>query len=692
MRNMRSSLVWPCLISMISSACGTSSPAGNTGPAGGKADNGVTTMADLNFSVPGLTDAPIASNEYCTFADSAPYVRDIKWNHPRIAAVLRQVAPGWRSMFAYREWQVPYALENEDNADETVAMNARSRNFVRVLLGEHRDYPALLESKIDSILANQTYAAPGEVKSFDLDRNLFNQISYPAYRKLVDLMRTVYQAKREPLRSPTDSTSFTKEGGDSNRVDNSVAPFTQCEMKYIFSRYLVEDGPTVTSFGGAIDLNGGTAGGDDFDGDSGNDDFDAFGEDAGVPFEGDAGVPFDGDAGAGESGSDSLGGSGSDSASDAGSAPASSADAAVGEGPKTDNGAAITTVPEAAALPRQVNTSLYLSLYETYKTSCSEEDLAWMFNFRGHKNFQPLWLDSNAFIWNSRRARMAATNRQDQSYYTRPFASRFSRSKQAWASYLFYREEDAAAFQTAGDQGGGNILYITDRDEDQDNLADYKLFTETGCGDQGVSSANPEQNCNMVPWETAASTPSTLGHLATWSPEMFSTPDMGFMQTFGTFEQRMARFNQALDRHTNWGPTSYYMQDASKTDAAPNQIKFMGSYSPVVACSYDISASHGFASGSYPSTPAFEQGHTKWMYVMRFPSADYYNEADMKAGREMDFMRHYYNETSLSNDHFRERALDRFGFVPAGEMYAQVYFVYGSRGEEAPSVEAVPAP
>ncbi len=35
--------------------------------------------------------------------------------------------------------------------------------------------------------------------------------------------------------------------------------------------------------------------------------------------------------------------------------------------------------------------------------------------------------------------------------------------------------------------------------------------------------------------------------------------DLGFFAAFPTFEERAARFNQAVDRHTNWGPTGYYM-------------------------------------------------------------------------------------------------------------------------------------
>jgi hypothetical protein len=117
----------------------------------------------------------------------------------------------------------------------------------------------------------------------------------------------------------------------------------------------------------------------------------------------------------------------------------------------------------------------------------------------------------------------------------------------------------------------------------------------------------------------------------------------------------------------------------------------MSSYTPFVATSYDVSASDTFARGNYTSTPTFERDHTKWMFIIRFRASDYYNETDLKNGRTIDFDRHYLNETSLSNDYYRERGLDRFGWVPAADIYASVYFVYSSRGEAPEEIVDLPA-
>lgn len=632
---------------------------------------------------PTMDDVLVANNTYCSYADRPPYVRDVDWNNPKLQEAMKRLGPGWRSTFSYGEWKVAFGLENESplpgtkrresilkaaeslgageqgqtptfdsvaatanqiligkfraetdpgalngsckpveptcdeglgcyqnvcielvTAEELVDefvddggllsavldwnrqyRNARVRNFIRVLCGEFRDYPAMMESKLNTIIERQVYAGGEELDTVDLEKELFSQLTYPAYERLKTVMGSLYTRRRALKKSAMDNYNYgyAAAGHGSKRVDNSVAPWTHCEMKFIFSRFLIATAPT--------------------------------------------------------------------------------------------------------SLPED-----YEAQYDVFRSeSCSEDDLQTMYNFRGHKNFKPLWLESNAFIWNSRRARGVAISRKTHDYYQRPFAERYHRSRQAWATHLFYPETDDSAFRQASKHGGGPVLYITDQDSNGDNLADYRLFEKQGCGDQGVGASNPNTNCNMVDWETAASTPNSLNHATNWQPEYFSAADMGFLQTFSSFEERMARFNQALDRHTNWGPTSYYMVNASKVDAAPKSIRHIGAYSPIVACSYDISASDWFARTNYSTTHPFEDSMVKWMFVMRFKVSDYYDEKDLRDGRAMDFTRHYFNETSLSNDYYSERALDHFGYIPPGQAHANIYFPYGQR-KLAPVYEAIPAP
>jgi hypothetical protein len=522
------------------------------------------------------------ANDYCSYGDSLPYVKTVAWDHPDVQAAMTALVPGFRSTFSYTEWRVAYGLENDNSGTDQEKALERARNFIRVVCGEHRDYPDMIAAKLQAIGQHTSVAGAGELTQVDANGNLFDQLTYPAYVKLVNVMNVMHTYRSQPGTLDGYHYGFQAYGHGSRRVDHSVPPFTQCEMRFVFENYLVAGAPSV--------------------------------------------------------------------------------------------------------IPSQYETA-----FASYRDNvCSAEDKAYMINFRGHVNLQPLWLESNAFIHNSRRARGAELSTGANDSYLRPFASRYHRARQALASYLLFRDADFGAMIQASESGGGPIVYITDQDNDGDGLSDYRLFSQQGCGDQGVGLSVPSQNCNMVDWTLAYSTPNTTGHASGWNPSAWGQADMGFMSTFTTFGERMARLNQALDRHTNWGPTGYYMLDASTAgDSSP---RFLGAYSPIVAASYDVSASDFFVRRDYPSTDAFEQGYAKWLFVMRFPVSSYYDEADLAAGKPIDFDKHYFNETSLSNDFYDERALDHFGYIEGSEMVAQVYLTYGHRGEAAPAPVTVPAP
>ncbi len=528
-------------------------------------------------------DSKIAyENKFCYYQDKIPFVKKVNWENEKIQKAMSSIAPGWFSTFSYREWQKPYGLERvKKDAPEEIKKNVKVRNFIRVLCGEFRDYPEMLDAKLNVLINAQVYASAKEMKGVDTSKNLFHQITYPAYQKMLRVMGGMHSYRQNLIKGEKDSYDYAqgKQNQYSKRVDNSVAPCTHCEMKFMFSHYMIKDAP-----------------------------------------------PFD---------------------------------------------------PET-----------YEKEYQEFKKSCTNEDFDYMYNFRGHKNFKPLWLESNAFIWNSRRGWWAYLNRNNKEYYLRPFANRYQRSRQLLAAYLYYPDKDHSKFALASERGGGPILYVTDQDKDNNGIADYKLFKKMGCGDQGVGG----DNCNKVTNEKAYEIETTKGAIGGWKTENIWRKDMGLFLLLSTFEKQMARLNQALDRHTNWGPTSYYAINASKVDATPKQIKYMGAYSPIVACSYDISASDIFASGDYPTTHPFERGKTKWMFVMRFKSSDYYSEQDLENESPINFDKSYFNETSLSNDYYRERALDRFGWIPKEDIHANVYFAYGASGLDTPKIEIIPLP
>ena len=76
---------------------------------------------------------------------------------------------------------------------------------------------------------------------------------------------------------------------------------------------------------------------------------------------------------------------------------------------------------------------------------------------------------------------------------------------------------------------------------------------------------------------------------------------------------------------------------------------------------------------------------------MRFKVDNYYNEESLIWDEPINFNTQYFNETSLSNDYYVERALDRFGWIPPEDVYANIYFAHGAQNKK-PVFYDVPAP
>ncbi|MFO0651203.1 MAG: hypothetical protein U0326_33575 [Polyangiales bacterium] len=541
-----------------------------------------------------MRDEPVYESELAVYGDAPPFVREVRWEHPSIRDAMRGLAPGWRSIYAYPEWRVPFGLEDEALTSETALRDARVRNFIRVLLGEYRDHPAMLRARL-ACLARQVTAGPGELAAVDAGALAVSQLTHPAYARLVALMRVSHELREALQASPRDgfNYNFRDDAHPSSRKERSVAPWTDRELSFALSRYLVGGAPRVSN------------------------------EDAPLPPDTVAGWRFE--------------------------------------------------LERRAAM------------------AAPGDDLGWMYTFRGHSLITPLWLESNAFIWNARRAGRAWRNRGVTDYYLRPFRARYERSRAAWGAWLFHRDDDDHALRRASEEGGGPVLYLTDHHETATGLAAYKLFAEhAGAGEDTAMAPDPTVNGNMVPWALAAATAPTTEPMRGWRRELMARPDMGFLELFNTFEARMARLCQCIDRHTNWGPTGYYMADASREGARPDEVEFLGAYSPLVATSHDVSASHEFAVRAQGSS--FEAGHPRWLHVVRFPSERLYDEEALRAGRPIDFDRDWFPESSLSNDYYCERGLTRFGSVLDDELCANIYLVHGARGEEPPPPVDIPPP
>jgi len=484
--------------------------------------------------------------------------------------------------------------ERLEEIDRGVA-EANYKNFVKSLVGEFRDYPYMVQTKLEILADHTPISEAGEQPEVADDEWLFDSLTGDGYARLRWIMSQVYSARQAKLNP--DPSRFNYAWGEvghvCNRVDNSVKPFTHGEMRYIFAEWL--------------------------------------------------------------------------------------------RGPE-----------------RQFELEAFEAELEEWLAQNGQDgDDDYMYDFRGHKNFKANWMECNAFIWNSRDAARVLQAKirkgvvdpaEDYAYYQRPFASRYEWSKQLMGAYVFYPSEDHVHLRKASERGGGPHLYVdggAEGDKNGDGVADYRLFPDvSGSGDIGLES-------QALPADRVAQKDPTQETVSTFSEWRFRRyRDWGFSHSFrvrdhtreelaengvftpedddeaATFKLRMSRLNVALDRHTNWGPTHMFSPEAYRL-AKRNAVR--GAYSPIVAMSYEISKSHGFATGNYPATHPKDRGKTKLMFIVKFRTQFYFDERNLEAGHYPWWDKTYLNESSLSNDFYRERALDKFGWIPAKDMHSAVY-------------------
>ena len=546
----------------------------------------------------------------CRFQDKVPFAT-VNFEHPVSKRLENKFTAGpiFKSTFSYWEWKVPYGLGSEDwgkfkgeyaeaendrkDAINKIVARTNFENFMKVLCGEHRDFPEMFKRKIEVILSRTPVVPAGEMKDhkgFDGGSdNIWQYFTGQAYTRLKNVTSTMYYywlSKHPENSEMTINFNFTdplnghisQSGGNSNRANVSVKPISHCMMKFIFETYLADEKEVV--------------------------------------------------------------------------------------GEEFDKG------------------------YEKYVKKCSEDDKDTFYNFRGHKNFQPLWLDSNGMIWNSRvaarRFANAKTNAEKKlaaEYYKRPFAHRYYATLSLWAGFLYYPEEHHEYFREASESGGGNQIYyhpsLFKSDVNDAGLPIYRLSEWRGEGDTGLESQSHPVN------EVLKIEPTSHWYSG-FSDALWSEADFGLLRLFSiedeingvcsadlTFAYRMQRLNQAIDRHTNWGPTMMVVPDLRVIYAA---------YSPLVACSYMIDASHSFATSDYPTTHPDEQGKTKWMYIMKFKGDRYYDENSLRAGRAPNWQLDFLNEAGLSNDYYQERALDHVATIPPENIDANLYLVEATDG------------
>jgi len=580
--------------------------------------------------LPTLRDTVVYDNEFATYVDKPPFVQTVKWNHPLIKgceaafgqwdATGKQVGAGiGRSTMSYGDHLKMYGLNEADDwngqkglymywfnkpasperekqlagIDKKVA-RANYENFIKTVLGEYRDYPFMIKTKLEIVSKHTPVNKKGAQTAPTDQAFLFDSLTGDGYSRLRWILDAVYSARDSKL-NPTPSRfnyAWGEVGHGCRRTDNSVKPFSHGEMRYIFAEYL--QGP-----GKAFDLTSYEAG-------------------------------------------------------------------------------------------------LAKFIQEKCNPSPTGPDLGYYYDFRGDKNFKANWMECNSFIWNSRHycrkyeTEVAKNLTPDPTYFQHPFAMRYARSRELLSMYLFYPNEHHQHLKKASESGGGCHLYVENEDANGDGISDYRLFPDVmGQGDIGLESqALPNERINAQPVtraKTANFQATSFANNADWGFNRIFTVNgttrAGFKvdgvfsdadnDATATFKLRMARINQALDRHTNWGPTMMFSPTMFKIN---KRYATRGAYSPIVAMSYEISKSHNFAVGDFPGTHPTDSGKTKWMFFVKYQSRYYFDERDLKAGNKtITWTRSYLNESSMSNDWYSERALDKFGWIPAADMCTAAY-------------------
>ena len=582
--------------------------------------------------IPKMADPVIYDSAFCTYVDQPPFVTDVNWDHPLIKAARASIEGVSRSTMSYGDHVRIYELDGDNSwsgqkglhshwwekpdsdpekATKLAEIDARVaqanyENFIKTLLGECRDYPYMIQKKLEVLAYHTPVNQSGAQGAIDPEHP-FDSLSGDGYSRMRTIMKKVYTDRQNRLNpNPTRFNYNWNEVGHSraNRVDNSVKPWTHAEMRYLFEEWLA--GPE---------------------------------------------KPYSID------------------------------------------------VYEAG-----------LQQYIADKCDSDPEgpDLGYMYDFRGHKNFKANWFECNSFIWNSRdAARMAQTQIRksnltfDPTYYQHPFASRYKKSKELMAAYLFYPNEHHEHMRKASEPGGGPHLYVHNTDVNDDGVAEYSLFeNKMGQGDIGLGSQalkgtevaaggvtntavhglrpyrlvgrrNSDGKIVRGPWrDWGFNTVFTVRNSNRSAFEVDQLFDDSDSNADATFKLRMARLCTALDRHTNWGPTHFFSPQAQQI---AKRYSVRGAYSPIVAMSYEISKSHSFAVGNYPQTHPKDKNVVKFMFIVKFPTKNYYDERDVKAGKRIKWDDFYLNESSLSNDYYTERALDKFGWIPADDISSAAY-------------------
>lgn len=523
--------------------------------------------------------------------------------------------------------------------------------FLTLLCGEFRDRPTLIKEKIRWV--NRMYTLPTTPqKTINIKHELWSQVSAHSYQGYIQNSAAIFRAKEREARR------FAVKLGD-YREDTPIEPFTVCETKFIFKKYV----ETNSVFGRRSKVS--NAGG-----------FVESGEEEEYSPQAD-------------------------------------------DYEENSPGVGKVNVNNSRKIAQASNNALadYKKEYNKFKARCNPEDLEYIYDFRGDSNFKPNSPESNGMIWYSStvtnnctrnkegqyvlKAAALAAGKVDpascEQYAKNPFSYRWSAARAGLATWMLRDQKHDSVFSSEGqsvyiipnlDPTKGPFSFKTPVsgefyiDQLYKNDKGEYIQWDNQTGEEKVMTAEEVEafNANQLKLKAeheakvASSQTVYSDFLQTWeaNKEVFwKRPDLGFNSLTGlgskTVDKGFAyeRIRDAVNRHTDWYASGY--------DDGSDKVRDQA-YSPFVASSYEMSASDGFtAPGVTVQSPA--DGCKHWMFVFKLKKDKWYNTESVKNKVPLNFNYHWFDETSFGTNHLAdsEHAFDRLGTALEGEMDVILY-------------------
>ncbi|MGE0173163.1 MAG: hypothetical protein AB7T49_10270 [Oligoflexales bacterium] len=339
--------------------------------------------------------------------------------------------------------------------------------------------------------------------------------------------------------------------------------------------------------------------------------------------------------------------------------------------------------------------------YAPFKqANCGPNELDYYLDFRGDSNIKPNSPEGNGMIWYSRSIALQCytttrsvadlpeaerkalqtkgeitkqhtllKNEDCIKYYREPFKHRWLASRSALGAWVLYGNEHVDAFYR-GDGGSGKNLRI------------IPPITSPLTAPSGVSAINVEHNlAGLVP-----------AKMLSGANNAWLAPDMGLMDYANQQESATGaqeniskafiykRLSGAVDTHTDWYSSGYndQLNQEKPRDCYvdPNSEKCQA-YSPFVASSYEMSQSNNFTAPGL-TVPAFDPKAEEFKHIMlvfKIHKNNWYTSEDISKGRNIDFDRMWFDETSLGNTDLAksEKGWDRLGTSLEAEHHTILY-------------------